>query len=88
MRTPELLSDPAYHDEDEARAYLESERWANGRPCPHCGVLGANAPVGARQWGRAGITALHAKTSSRCARAPSWGARIFRCINGCWPSAS
>ncbi len=51
MRTPELLSDPAYHDEDEARAYLESERWANGRPCPHCGVLGANAPVGGPSMG-------------------------------------
>ena len=23
MRTPELLSDPAYHDEDAARAYLK-----------------------------------------------------------------
>lgn len=23
--------------EDEARAYLESLRWANGRTCPHCG---------------------------------------------------
>ena len=30
MRTPELLSDPAYHDEDAARAQLESIRWPNG----------------------------------------------------------
>src|SRR3954449_9686335 len=51
MRTPELLSDPAYHDEDEARAYLESVRSADGRPCPHCVTLGMNAPVGGPSMG-------------------------------------
>lgn len=37
MRTPELLSDPVYHDEDAARAYLEATRWADHVTCPLCG---------------------------------------------------
>lgn len=37
MRTPELLSDPVYHDEEAARAYLELNRWADHVTCPHCG---------------------------------------------------
>ena len=36
MRTPELLSDPAYHDEDAARAYLEEVRWPDG---PYLSIL-------------------------------------------------
>jgi transposase-like protein len=51
MRTPELLTDPAYHDEDAARTYIESERWAGGRHCPHCGTLGMNAPLGGKSMG-------------------------------------
>ena len=31
------LSDPIFHDDDKARAYLEAQRWANGVNCPHCG---------------------------------------------------
>jgi transposase-like protein len=31
------LTDPMFHDEDAARAHLESIRWANGVYCPHCG---------------------------------------------------
>jgi hypothetical protein len=34
MRVPELLSDPVYHDEDAARAYVESVRWPDGPFCP------------------------------------------------------
>jgi transposase-like protein len=51
IATPELLSDPAYHDEDAARAYLESVRWADGRACPHCSTLDMNAPVGGPSMG-------------------------------------
>ena len=25
-----------FHDEDKARAFLESKRWPNGPICPHC----------------------------------------------------
>ena len=32
------LSDPKFHDEDAARAWLEAERWPNGPVCPHCGA--------------------------------------------------
>lgn len=31
------LTDPIFHDDDAARAHLESIRWADGVYCPHCG---------------------------------------------------
>ncbi len=33
------LTDPKFHDEDKAREWLESVRWANGAFCPHCGAV-------------------------------------------------
>jgi transposase-like protein len=36
MHTPEPLSDPAYHDEEAARAYIEGVRWPKFVFCPHC----------------------------------------------------
>ena len=32
------LKDPIYHDEDAARAHLESLLWPHGPSCPRCGV--------------------------------------------------
>jgi transposase-like protein len=34
------LTAPHFHDDDKARAYLESVRWANGVVCPHCKASG------------------------------------------------
>ena len=34
------LADPIYHDEDAARAHLETLLWANGPECPRCNVTG------------------------------------------------
>lgn len=34
------LNAPHFHDDDKARAYLESVRWANGVVCPHCKSTG------------------------------------------------
>ena len=31
------LSDPRFIDVDAARAWLEAQRWMDGRVCPHCG---------------------------------------------------
>jgi transposase-like protein len=31
------LSDPIFHDDNAARAYMEAQRWADGVVCPHCG---------------------------------------------------
>ncbi|WP_340110557.1 IS1595 family transposase [Pikeienuella sp. HZG-20] len=31
------LSDPIFTDPDDARAYLEAQRWPHGVTCPHCG---------------------------------------------------
>ncbi len=31
------ISNPIFHDEDKARAYLEAQRWPDGPYCPHCG---------------------------------------------------
>jgi transposase-like protein len=33
------LSNPIFHDETKAREWLEARVWANGRACPHCGVV-------------------------------------------------
>lgn len=33
------ISNPIFHDEAAARAWLEARVWANGRSCPHCGVV-------------------------------------------------
>lgn len=33
------LSNPIFQDADSARVWLESQLWAKGRACPHCGVL-------------------------------------------------
>src|SRR5579872_4174127 len=39
MQTPELLSDPVFHDEDKAREYLERTRWPEYVTCPLCGSV-------------------------------------------------
>src|SRR5689334_6404175 len=31
------LDNPAFQDEDAARAYLEAQRWPDGPACLHCG---------------------------------------------------
>ena len=36
------LNAPHFHDDDAARAYLESVRWPDGPVCPHCGVIGSH----------------------------------------------
>jgi transposase-like protein len=51
MRTPELLSDPAFHDEDAARAYIEEVRWPQGPFCPFCGSLETVKPLGGESMG-------------------------------------
>jgi len=33
------LSNPIFQDADKAREWLEARVWANGRACPHCGVV-------------------------------------------------
>ena len=35
-----VLSSPHFHDEANALYYLESNFWADGIACPHCGVVG------------------------------------------------
>jgi hypothetical protein len=35
-----VLSQPHFHNEEAAFAYLESIVWAGGVSCPHCGVVG------------------------------------------------
>jgi transposase-like protein len=33
------LSDPIFHDDNAARAYMEAQRWPTGAVCPHCGCI-------------------------------------------------
>jgi transposase-like protein len=51
MRTPELLSDPVYHDEEAARLYLQEVRWPEGVYCPFCGTLDGIKPLGGDSMG-------------------------------------
>jgi hypothetical protein len=51
MRTPKLLSDPAFHDEEAARACIEEVRWPDGPFCPFCGSLEAVKPLGGPSMG-------------------------------------
>jgi transposase-like protein len=51
MRTPELLSDPCYHDEEAARAYVEEVRWPDGPFCPKCGAFDTVKPLGGPSMG-------------------------------------
>jgi transposase-like protein len=34
-----VLQNPIFTDNDKAREWLEARVWANGRPCPHCGIV-------------------------------------------------
>jgi transposase-like protein len=34
-----VLSEPQYHNEEAAYAFVEAHVWPNGRVCPHCGVF-------------------------------------------------
>jgi transposase-like protein len=51
MRVPELLSNPAFHDEEAARAYIEAVRWPDGPFCPFCGALDTVKPLGGESMG-------------------------------------
>jgi transposase-like protein len=35
----DLLKNPIFQDETKARDWLKARVWANGRVCPHCGVV-------------------------------------------------
>ena len=40
-----VLSESQYHSEEDAYAFVEAHVWANGRFCPHCGVMGKSGPL-------------------------------------------
>jgi transposase-like protein len=45
------LTNPAFTDEDKARAFLEASRWPDGAVCPHCGQLETVKPLGGKSMG-------------------------------------
>src|SRR5258707_1134594 len=51
MHTPALLSDPVYHDEDAARAYIEAVRWPEFVFCPLCGAVDKISRLGGPSMG-------------------------------------
>lgn len=42
---PSVLSAAHFHSEEAAYRFVEAQLWANGRPCPHCGVLDKSGPL-------------------------------------------
>src|SRR6185312_2275070 len=51
MKTPALLSDPVYHDEEAARLYVQEVRWPDGVYCPFCGGFDHVTPLGGTSMG-------------------------------------
>jgi transposase-like protein len=43
-----VLSRPEFHNEEAAYAYVEARVWADGRVCPHCGVVGTSSKMGGK----------------------------------------
>lgn len=43
-----VLDEPRFRNEQAAYAYVESIVWANGRFCPHCGVIGKSGVLGGK----------------------------------------
>jgi transposase-like protein len=63
MRTPELLSDPVYHDEEAARLYLQEVRWPDRVFCPFCGALDDIKPLGGESMGLGWFYCPHCQAS-------------------------
>jgi transposase-like protein len=42
---PSVLSAAHFHSEEAAYRFVEGRLWANGRPCPHCGVVDKSGPL-------------------------------------------
>ena len=43
-----IYSAPHFNDEAAAYAFVEKVLWADGRPCPHCGVMDRSGPLGGK----------------------------------------
>ena len=43
-----ILSRSEFHNEEAAYAYVEARIWADGRVCPHCGVVGKSSKMGGK----------------------------------------
>jgi transposase-like protein len=43
--TRSIFAAAHFNDEAAAYAYVEARLWANGRPCPHCGVFDRSGPL-------------------------------------------
>jgi transposase-like protein len=46
--TGSIFAAPHFNDEAAAYAYVEARLWANGRPCPHCGVFDRSGALKAK----------------------------------------
>jgi transposase-like protein len=42
---PSVLSAAHFHSEEAAYRFVEGRLWADGRPCPHCGVIDKSGPL-------------------------------------------
>jgi transposase-like protein len=45
------LTNPAFTNEDKARAFLEASRWPDGPVCPFCGQMDTVKPLGGKSMG-------------------------------------
>ena len=91
MQTPELPSDPVYHDEDAARSYIEDVRWPDFVTCPLCGAFDMINMLGGGSMGPGGIGGRlrdRARANSPCASESDFRALcLSRSTSGCSRSA-
>jgi hypothetical protein len=77
------FSNPIFHDEAKARAWLEARLWPDGPICPHCGVVDQETALKGKSH-RAGLLSVQTPAASR-SRSPSgrcMSVRTFRSTSG------
>ena len=68
---PSVLSAVHFHSEEAAYRFVEARLWADGRPCPHCGVIDKSGRLKGKSTGSASTSATPAASRSPSRSAPS-----------------
>ena len=79
-----LLSQPFFHDEQVAYAFLEAVIWPDGPTCPHCGAVDRIYTLKRQEHAHRraqmmGTAASHSRSRSARCSSPA----MFRCTSGC-----
>ena len=78
-----VLSEPQYHSEEDAYAFVEAHVWASGRVCPHCGVFDKSGLLKARAPVSGSTSAMPAGSRLLSRSGPSSRPATSNFISGC-----